>query len=71
MPHVRFPGLDHEASYRVRLLEPWPKKAVKSLAKPETWEDGIALSGWSLSQSGINLPLSQPETAWLVALERL
>jgi alpha-galactosidase len=71
MPHVRFPILDHEASYRVTLLLPWPKKAAKSLAQPETWEDEIALSGWSLAQSGINLPLSQPETAWLVALKRL
>jgi len=71
LPHVRFPGLDHGASYRVQLLQPWPKRAARSLAQPSIWEKGIELSGRSLAQSGISLPLSQPETAWLVLLERL
>jgi alpha-galactosidase len=71
LPHVRFPGLDVGASYRVRLLKPWPKMAARSVAQPEKWEDGITLTGRSLAQSGISLPLSQPETAWLLLLERL
>ena len=71
LPHVRFPGLDDGASYRVRLLKPWPKMAARSVAQPEKWEDGITLTGRSLAQSGISLPLSQPETAWLLLLERL
>jgi alpha-galactosidase len=70
LPHVRFPGLDPAASYRVQLLQPWPKRAARSLAQPAIWEEGIELSGRSLAQSGISLPLSQPETAWLVLLER-
>ncbi|MFZ9396735.1 MAG: alpha-galactosidase [Erythrobacter sp.] len=71
LPHVRFPGLDLDAKYRIKLLVPWPRGAAKALAKPEIWKEGITLSGRSLAQFGISLPLSKPETAWLVALEQL
>ncbi|MBX9643681.1 MAG: alpha-galactosidase [Novosphingobium sp.] len=70
LPPVRFPGLDPDACYRVRLLKPWCRKAARSLAQPELWAQGVTLSGQTLARSGISLPLSQPETAWLVLLER-
>ncbi|MGB3470691.1 MAG: alpha-galactosidase, partial [Erythrobacter sp.] len=68
---VRLKGLDPAASYRVTLPEPWPVKASAYLAAPDGWREGLTLSGTALMTQGIALPLTHPETAWLIALERL
>ncbi|MEQ5787553.1 alpha-galactosidase [Erythrobacter sp. NFXS35] len=68
---VRLAGLAPEASYRVTLPEPWPNKARHYLATPGLWREGIVLSGTALMTHGLALPLTHPETAWLIALERL
>lgn len=68
---LRLAGLDPAARYRVTLPEPWPEKARRYLANPEAWRSGITLSGTALMGQGLALPLTHPETAWLIALERL
>lgn len=68
---LRLAGLDPEARYRVTLPEPWPAKALHYLAAPERWRAGLVLSGTALMTQGLALPLTHPETAWLIALERL
>jgi alpha-galactosidase len=68
---VRLAGLDPAARYRVTLPEPWPPRAQHYLADPDVWRDGLILSGTALMTHGLALPLTHPETAWLVALERL
>lgn len=68
---VRLAGLDPEARYRVTLPEPWPPRAKHYLANPDAWRDGLTLSGAALMTQGLALPLTHPETAWLIALERL
>lgn len=68
---VRLAGLEPEARYRVTLPEPWPPRARHYLAAPEKWRAGLVLSGTALMTQGLALPLTHPETAWLVALERL
>lgn len=68
---LRLAGLDPRAHYRVRLPEPWPAKARHYLAAPERWREGFTLSGTALMTHGLALPLTHPETAWLIALERL
>jgi alpha-galactosidase len=68
---LRIPGLDDGALYRVVLLAPWPRHAARKLADPETWRAGRVLSGAALARSGLALPLADPETAWLVRLERV
>ncbi len=68
---LRLSGLDPDARYRVSLPEPWPAKAQRYLARPDLWRTGITLSGAALMGQGLALPLTHPETAWLVALERL
>ncbi|MCU0947149.1 MAG: alpha-galactosidase [Porphyrobacter sp.] len=68
---VRLAGLEPEARYRVTLPEPWPGKARHYLAGPDQWRAGITLSGTALMTQGLALPLTHPETAWLIALERL
>lgn len=68
---VRLTGLEPEARYRVTLPEPWPGKARHYLANPEAWRTGLILSGAALMTQGLALPLTHPETAWLIALERL
>jgi alpha-galactosidase len=68
---VRLAGLEPQARYRVTLPEPWPPKVRHYLANPEGWRTGLILSGAALMTQGLALPLTHPETAWLIALERL
>lgn len=68
---LRLAGLEPQARYRVHLPEPWPAKARHYLANPDLWRSGITLSGAALMGQGLALPLTHPETAWLIALERL
>jgi alpha-galactosidase len=68
---VRLTGLDPKARYRVTLPEPWPPKARHYLGKTDQWRKGLTLSGTALMTQGLALPLTHPETAWLIALERL
>lgn len=67
---LRLAGLDPEARYRVHLPEPWPRKARHYLAHPDLWREGLTLTGAALMTQGLALPLTHPETAWLIALER-
>jgi alpha-galactosidase len=68
---LRLAGLEPQARYRVTLPEPWPPKARYYLANPDQWRTGLTLSGAALMTQGLALPLTHPETAWLIALERL
>lgn len=68
---LRLAGLDPAARYRVRLPEPWPPKARHYLGKPDAWREGITLSGAALMTQGLALPLTHPETAWAIALEKI
>jgi alpha-galactosidase len=66
---VRLAGLDPAARYRVTLPEPWPPKARHYLATPDAWRTGLTLSGAAMMTHGLALPLTHPETAWIIALE--
>ena len=68
---ILLPGLDPGAQYKVMLPEPWPRKASTYLSDPEIWRQGITLSGRALADRGIALPLTHPETAWLIAIEKV
>jgi alpha-galactosidase len=70
VPPVCLFGLQRDAFYNVRLIEPWPKRAAPYLADPDIWRAGLRLSGRALAETGLALPLTQPETAWLIAVER-
>lgn len=66
---VRFAGLQPEQRYRVRLPEPWPDMAARYLAAPQSWREGVILSGAALMQAGVALPLRHPGCAWLIEWE--
>lgn len=68
---VRLVGLEPQARYGVTLPEPWPARARHYLAHPDAWRDGLTLSGAALMTQGLALPLTHPETAWLIALEKI
>lgn len=67
---VQLKGLEADAYYQVKLPKPWPSKARQYLANPGLWERGIVLSGTALMQKGLSLPLTHPEAAWVITLER-
>ncbi|HEY6965000.1 MAG TPA: GH36 C-terminal domain-containing protein, partial [Erythrobacter sp.] len=68
---VRLAGLDPQARYRVTLPDPWPPRAKHYLAGADLWREGLVLSGTALMTHGVALPLTHPETAWLIALETI
>ncbi len=68
---VRLAGLDPQARYRVTLAEPWPPRAKHYLAGADQWRTGLTLSGAALMGHGLALPLTHPETAWIIALEKI
>jgi alpha-galactosidase len=70
-PPTALPGLDPAARYFVRLLPPWPQPAGRRLADTSTWRSGREVSGANLAGPGLRLPLSDPETGWLLHLARL
>jgi len=67
---LRFKALDSDAFYRVKLPKPWPPKASAYLANPGMWENGVVLSGTALLEKGLSLPLTHPETAWIITFEK-
>jgi alpha-galactosidase len=68
---LRLAGLEPQALYRVTLPEPWPPRAKHYLANADQWCEGLTLSGTALMTQGLALPLTHPETAWLIALETI
>ena len=68
---ITLSGLDPDRVYRVTLPEPWPRKAARYLANSHQWRDGFTLSGRALAEAGLALPLTHPETAWLIAVEQI
>jgi alpha-galactosidase len=68
---VRLPGLDPGSRYRLKLPEPWPTIAQRRLHDADGWRAGLELGGDALGEVGIRLPLTDPETAWLIHLQRL
>lgn len=66
---LRLTGLNAQAHYRVTLPLPWPTRAAHYLPEKRRWRDGFTLLGQALMTQGLALPLTHPETAWLIALE--
>ncbi|MEM7781127.1 MAG: alpha-galactosidase [Pseudomonadota bacterium] len=68
---IRLKGLKPTSQYRVWLPQPWPAKATLYLPDWQSWKTGMILSGTALMQQGLALPLTHPQTAWLIAIEEL
>lgn len=66
---VRLVGLDRDRRFRLTLVEPWPERAARALGDAAAWRAGQVMSGALLADHGLFLPLSLPETAWLVLVE--
>ncbi|MEP7210399.1 MAG: alpha-galactosidase, partial [Alphaproteobacteria bacterium] len=67
---IRLEGLDRGAAYRLTLLDPWPQPAQRRLADHDGWRKGRVMRGDALMDQGVLLPLTDPETAWLIQLQR-
>lgn len=68
---VQMHGLDPAASYRIRLLLPGTQPSDGRVSQPDLWHSGAVKTGQELMQTGLILPISGPETAWLISLERV
>jgi alpha-galactosidase len=65
---LRLTGLDAAAKYRLRLLnaDDVSHRATRWFDSPLVTENGLTLTGGTLMQSGIVLPVAFPDTLWLV-----
>jgi alpha-galactosidase len=65
---LRLAGLDGNAKYRLRLLnaDDISRRATRWFDSPLAAEKGLSLTGGTLMQSGIVLPVPFPDTMWLV-----
>lgn len=67
---LRLTGLDPQASYRVTLLN--PEDRPPQSRGPTALKSGpLVLSGQALMTKGVLLPVSWPETMWVVEGERI
>ncbi len=68
---IYLPGFEAAARYRVTLPAPWPNKARWYLNDANAWRSGLVMSGQALAFSGLAIPLTHPDTAWLISAERI
>jgi alpha-galactosidase len=67
---MRFEGLDPNAMYRVKMVEPAGSPQYIHRQLP-TWLGGIELTGAALAVVGLRPPILAPENAFLVEVERV
>lgn len=67
---MRFEGLDPNALYRVKMVEPAGSPQYIHRQLP-TWLGGIELTGAALAVVGLRPPILAPENAFLVEVERV
>lgn len=67
--NVRLTGLDQDANYLVKVVEPAGAAQFMQL-KPPAWFDGVSLSGGYLASVGLKSPVLRPEQALLIEVTR-
>ncbi|HSP53616.1 MAG TPA: alpha-galactosidase [Cryobacterium sp.] len=65
------PGLDPDARYRVRLVEPAGTSAAVQMKSPPWTTAGVEATGLALALVGLRPPILLPENAILIELQRL
>ena len=69
---IRLPGLDPEATYRLRPLAPGDgSERLNNRGTPHWWDEGITVPGRLLSELGVQPPALNPERLALLHLERV
>jgi alpha-galactosidase len=68
--NIRLTGLDQEATYEVKVVEP-AGSAHSMQIKPPTWYSGVRLTGAALSSFGLRSPVLRPEQALLIEAKRI
>lgn len=68
--NIRITGLDADATYEVKVVE--PAGAAQSMQiKPPTWFSGVRLTGQALASFGLRSPVLRPEQALLIEAKRI
>ena len=67
---LRLEGLDLQANYRVKMVEP-AGRAKYVLRQLPKWLEGVVLTGAALAKVGLRPPILAPENAILIEVERV
>ena len=68
--NIRLTGLDADATYEVKLVEPAGAATVMQLLPPK-WYSGVRMSGALLASMGLRAPVLRPEQAILIEAKRV
>jgi len=68
---LKIAGLDPQANYRVRLLDPWSPRGGRRIAHAADWREGLVLAGALIAEVGIPVPLIHPGETWLLDVVRV
>lgn len=68
--NIRLTGLDADATYEVKLVEPAGAATVMQLLPPK-WYSGVRMSGGLLASMGLRAPVLRPEQAILIEAKRV
>jgi alpha-galactosidase len=66
---LKFPGLDHSATYTIKAVFPAGKPRFMLITPPE-WMSGITLSGSALASIGVTAPILAPANAFLIEITK-
>lgn len=67
---LRFAGLEADAKYRVKIVEPAGAPQYVHRKMP-TWLSGVELTGEALARIGVRPPILAPENAILIEVDRI
>jgi alpha-galactosidase len=67
---IRLTGLDPDALYEVKVVEPAGAAQFMQL-KPPSWFAGVRLTGTALSSFGLKSGVLRPEQALLIEVKRI
>ena len=68
--NIRLTGLDQDATYEVKVVEPAGSAQFMQIKAP-TWFAGVQLTGAALSTFGLRSPVLRPEQALLIEAKRV
>ena len=67
-PNLRFPGLERDKNYRVKVVEPAGRTGMMLIQPPKWVAEGAVATGAALIEIGLTAPILQPAQALLIEI---
>ena len=67
-PNLRFPGLERDKNYRIKVVEPAGRTGMMLIQPPNWVAEGAVATGAALIEIGLTAPILQPAQALLIEI---